>query len=188
MRASLGAGTRREASDCYVCQHGNRTVVCSSPVFHDPALPRVSSPAFTDLDSSGDHVLDSMLFFMFCSGELLKTHSCPSVRESSFLSCLQPHNSEIASWKHQTIAHLPVHTPTLLARLKRCHSEDHTKRVSAENLCASPPGKLSLCGKTYLLQQAIIHCLHAYPDPSGRSSPCSVSTLLCFNKTAVLPP
>ncbi|MEQ2295599.1 hypothetical protein AMECASPLE_016067 [Ameca splendens] len=123
MRASLGAGTRREASDCYVCQH--------------------------DLDSSGDCVLDSMLlFFVFCSGELLKTHSCQSVRESSFLSCLQPHNSEIASWKHQTIAHLPVHTPTLLTRLKRCHSEDHTKRVSAENLCATPPGKLSLCGKT----------------------------------------
>ncbi|MEQ2231014.1 hypothetical protein ILYODFUR_035061 [Ilyodon furcidens] len=80
------------------------TVVCSSPVCHEPAFTQVSVPAFYRLDSSSDHVLDfTRLFFS------------PT--------------TQITSWKHQTIAHLPVYPPIPLA-LKHCHSEAHTKRDS----------------------------------------------------------
>ncbi|MEQ2216953.1 hypothetical protein XENOCAPTIV_026748 [Xenoophorus captivus] len=79
----------REASDCYLC---HLTGVCSSPIIHDPTVTRVSVPAFYRFDSSGDHVSDSMPFFMFCSDELLGTPSCRSGRESPFLYCLQPHD------------------------------------------------------------------------------------------------
>ncbi|MED6236406.1 hypothetical protein ATANTOWER_008716 [Ataeniobius toweri] len=54
-----------------------------------------------------------------------------------FMPLFSPCNSEITSWKHQTIAHLPVHPPTPHTQLKRCHSEDH--KVGESVLRASVP-------------------------------------------------
>ncbi|MED6245039.1 hypothetical protein ATANTOWER_030098 [Ataeniobius toweri] len=54
-------------SDCYLYQRGNLDRVLRSSCV-SWASPEVSVPAFTDLYSSGDCVLDSMLLsFVFCS-------------------------------------------------------------------------------------------------------------------------
>ncbi|KAK5604445.1 hypothetical protein CRENBAI_017221 [Crenichthys baileyi] len=64
--------------------------------------------------------------------------TCRSNREPPILSYLQPGSSEITSWKHQTIAHLPVHPPTLHAQPKHCClTITKRERQHCESLCYS---------------------------------------------------
>ncbi|MED6267559.1 hypothetical protein CHARACLAT_013519, partial [Characodon lateralis] len=46
-----------------------------------------------------------------------------SSREPPFHSCLQSCHSEITSWRHLILAHLPVHPPTLHALLTQRDSK-----------------------------------------------------------------
>ncbi|MEQ2249629.1 hypothetical protein ILYODFUR_031358 [Ilyodon furcidens] len=112
-RASLGAGSRREASDRYLCQRGNLSVVCSSSVFHEPALTRVSVPAFYRLDSSANLSCIlcpcSLYFAQASSLELLPADPAVSL-PSSPVSCPMtqkspPENSKILLTCLSTIQH-----------------------------------------------------------------------------------
>ncbi|MED6233740.1 hypothetical protein ATANTOWER_015966 [Ataeniobius toweri] len=49
---------------------------------------------------------------------VLENTPCRSNHEPPFLSYLQSSSSEITSWKHRTIAHLPVQPPAPCTQLK----------------------------------------------------------------------
>ncbi|MEQ2237948.1 hypothetical protein ILYODFUR_028409 [Ilyodon furcidens] len=51
---------------------------------------------------------------------VLENTHCRSNHEPPFLSYLQSGSSEITSWKHRTIAHLPVQPPAPCTQLKHC--------------------------------------------------------------------
>ncbi|KAK5622992.1 hypothetical protein CRENBAI_021583 [Crenichthys baileyi] len=70
---------------------------------------------------------------MLC--QVLGTTPCCSSRESPFHSYLQSRSSEINSWKHLTIADLPVHPPTPHAQLK--HSCSRITQRECQH-CESP--------------------------------------------------
>ncbi|MEQ2285910.1 hypothetical protein AMECASPLE_036749 [Ameca splendens] len=53
-------------------------------------------------------------YSLFMLWRVLERTPCHSDCESPFLSYLQPCSSGITSWKHQTIAHMPVHPSTCM--------------------------------------------------------------------------
>ncbi|MED6243506.1 hypothetical protein ATANTOWER_021444 [Ataeniobius toweri] len=63
-----------------------------------------------------------------------------SSRESPFHSNLQPSCSRASSWEHLTLAHLPVHSPTLPTRTQQSYPRN--KQQELKNL-TSP--FLTLC-------------------------------------------
>ncbi|MED6251251.1 hypothetical protein ATANTOWER_026582 [Ataeniobius toweri] len=56
-------------------------------------------------------------------------------------------SSEITSWEHLTIAHLPIHPSTRRAQLKHSCPRIRQREWQHSKSHGSPPPELSLCGE-----------------------------------------